>query len=152
VLLNLDELRWRSRGEWVTAAIYRGNRRATELGGHWMVTSAHTDAIILLRRGVHPVNGEHAGDCRSATSSVCTDEPSSTQYILALSEARSFTLWSLSMFNSAWITAIARIRARGRQRRGLWAGDPIRLLYHREASSVSLTDRVWGEFPPNFVW
>jgi hypothetical protein len=52
-------------------------------GGHWMVTSAHTDAINLLRCGVHSMNSEHAGDCRSATSSVCTDEPSSTQYILA---------------------------------------------------------------------
>jgi hypothetical protein len=120
--------------------------------GHWMVTSAHTDVINLLRRGVHPVNGEHVGDCRSATSSVCTDEPLSTQYIPALSAARSFTPWSLSAFNSAWITVIARIHARGRQRRGIWAGDPIRLLYHREASSVSMTDRVWGEFPPNFVW
>jgi hypothetical protein len=50
---------------------------------HWMVTTAHTDAINFLRRGVLTVNGEHAGDCRSATSPVCTDEPSSTQYIPA---------------------------------------------------------------------
>jgi hypothetical protein len=51
--------------------------------GHWMVTTAHTDAINFLRRGTLTVNGEHAGDSRSATSPVCTDEPSSTQYILA---------------------------------------------------------------------
>jgi hypothetical protein len=51
--------------------------------GHWMVTTAHTDAINFLRRGVLTVNGKHAGDCRTATSPVCTDEPSSTQYILA---------------------------------------------------------------------
>jgi hypothetical protein len=52
-------------------------------GGHWIVTSTHTDTINLLRCSVHPVNGEHAGDCRSATSSVCTYEPSRTQYIPA---------------------------------------------------------------------
>jgi hypothetical protein len=51
--------------------------------GHWMVTTAHTDAINFLRRGVLTVNGENAGDCRTATSLVCTDEPSSTQYIPA---------------------------------------------------------------------
>jgi hypothetical protein len=51
--------------------------------GHWMVTMAHTNAINFLRRGALTVNGEHAGDSRSATSPVCTDEPSSTQYIPA---------------------------------------------------------------------
>jgi hypothetical protein len=48
-----------------------------------MVTTAHTDVINFLRRGVLTVNGEHAGDCRTATSPVCTDEPLSTQYIPA---------------------------------------------------------------------
>jgi hypothetical protein len=48
---------------------------------HWMATMAHTDVINFLRRGVHMGNNEHTGDCRSTTSSVCTDEPSSTQYI-----------------------------------------------------------------------
>jgi hypothetical protein len=52
-------------------------------GGHWMVTTAHTDAINFLRRDVLTMNGKHAGDCRTATSPVCTDEPSSTQYIPA---------------------------------------------------------------------
>jgi hypothetical protein len=51
--------------------------------GHWMVTTAHTDAINFLRCGVLTVNGEHASDCRSPTSPVCTDKPSSTQYIPA---------------------------------------------------------------------
>jgi hypothetical protein len=46
--------------------------------GYWMVTTAHTDAINFLRRGALTVNGEHAGDSRSATSPVCTDERSST--------------------------------------------------------------------------
>jgi hypothetical protein len=45
-----------------------------------MVTTAHTDAISVLRCGVLTVNGEHAGDSRLATSPVCIDEPSSTQY------------------------------------------------------------------------
>jgi hypothetical protein len=51
--------------------------------GHWMVTTAHIDAINFLRRGILTVNGEHVGDCRSATLPVCTDEPSSTQYFPA---------------------------------------------------------------------
>jgi hypothetical protein len=52
-------------------------------GGHWMVTTAHTDVINFLRHGVLPLNGEHAGDCHTTMSLVCTDEPSSTQYIPA---------------------------------------------------------------------
>jgi hypothetical protein len=51
--------------------------------GHWMVTTAPTDAINFLKRGTLTVNGEHAGDSRSATSPVCPDEPSCTQYIPA---------------------------------------------------------------------
>jgi hypothetical protein len=43
-------------------------------GGYWMVTMAHDDAIDVLRRGAPTVNGEHAGDGRSATSPVRTDE------------------------------------------------------------------------------
>jgi hypothetical protein len=38
--------------------------------GHWMVTTTHTDTINFLRRGALTVNGEHAGDSRSATSPV----------------------------------------------------------------------------------
>jgi hypothetical protein len=52
-------------------------------GGHWMVTTAHTDAINFLRHGALTVNGEHVGDSCLATSPGCTDEPSRTQYILA---------------------------------------------------------------------
>jgi hypothetical protein len=48
---------------------------------HRMATMAHTDALNFIRRGALTVNGEHTGDSRSATSPVCTDEPSSTQYI-----------------------------------------------------------------------
>jgi hypothetical protein len=39
-------------------------------GGHWMVTTAHADAINFLWRGALTVNSEHAGDSRSATSPV----------------------------------------------------------------------------------
>jgi hypothetical protein len=34
----------------------------------------------------------------------------------------------------------------------LCAGVLIRSLYHREASSVSMTELVWGEFSLDFVW
>jgi hypothetical protein len=69
-----NESRWRS-----TVAI----AERLNYGDHWMVTTAHTDAINFLRRGALMVNGEHAGDSHSATSPVCTNEPSSTQYIPA---------------------------------------------------------------------
>jgi hypothetical protein len=42
--------------------------------GYWMVTMAHDDAINILRRGAPMMNGEHAGDGRSTTSPVQTDE------------------------------------------------------------------------------
>jgi hypothetical protein len=51
-------------------------------GGHWMVTTAHADAINVLRHGTLTVNGEHASDSRSATSLVRTDEQPSAQYFL----------------------------------------------------------------------
>ena len=54
--------------------INRGDRRARSYGGHWAVTTAHDDAINVLRHGAPTVNGEHAGDGRSATSPVRTDE------------------------------------------------------------------------------
>jgi hypothetical protein len=80
---ELDELRLRPRGEWVTVAIYRGNRRATELrrsldgyyGSYWRDN--------FLRRGVLTVNGEPAGEYHTPTSPVCTDEQASPQYIPA---------------------------------------------------------------------
>jgi hypothetical protein len=55
-------------------AIYHGDRRAMSYGGYWAVTMAHDDAINVLRRGAPMVNGVHAGDGRSATSLVRTDE------------------------------------------------------------------------------
>jgi hypothetical protein len=51
--------------------------------GYWMVTTAHTDMINVLRRGALTVNGEHAGDGRSAMSPVRTDEQPSTHYFQA---------------------------------------------------------------------
>jgi hypothetical protein len=48
-----------------------------------MVTTAHTDAINVLRRGALTVNGERAGDDLSAMSPVRTDEQPSTQYFHA---------------------------------------------------------------------
>jgi diphthamide biosynthesis methyltransferase len=56
------------------AAIYRGDRRAMSYGSHRIVTTAHDDVINVLRRGTPMVNGVHAGDGRSATSPVRTDE------------------------------------------------------------------------------
>jgi hypothetical protein len=54
--------------------IYRGDHRAMSYGGHWAVTTAHDDAINVLRRGATTVNGVHAGDGRSATSPARVDE------------------------------------------------------------------------------
>jgi hypothetical protein len=48
-----------------------------------MVTMAHADAINVLRRGSLTVNGEHAGDGRSATMPVRTNEQPSAQYFQA---------------------------------------------------------------------
>jgi hypothetical protein len=48
-----------------------------------MVTTAHDDAINVLRHGALTANGEHAGDDRSATSPVRTDEQPSAQYFQA---------------------------------------------------------------------
>jgi hypothetical protein len=80
---ELDELRWRPRGEWVTAAIYRGNSRATKL--QWSLDGYYGSYCRdnFLRRGVLTMNGEPAGEYRTATSPVCTNEQASPQYIPA---------------------------------------------------------------------
>jgi hypothetical protein len=121
---DLTKLRWRLRRGWVTATIYHGDRRARSYDGHWAVTMAHDDAINVLRRGAPTVNGVHAGDGRSATSPARADEWQSATLLPSSSAARSFTWGSLSVFNQAWIMALARIRTQGRRRRGalhLWS-------------------------------
>jgi hypothetical protein len=151
VLFNLGELRWRSRGEWVTAAIYRGNRRATELrrsldshlGSYWHdkpPKAWHPPGERRTRRWL-PL-GHVVGVHWWTITHTVHSSPST---------ARSFTPWSLSVFNSAWITAIAWIHACGRLRRGLWAGDPIWSLYHREAHSVCLSEQIWHWFALDFM-
>jgi hypothetical protein len=146
VVLNLDELHWRPRGEWVTAAIYRSNRRATELrrslGGHY--GSYRCDKLPKAWRP----HGERRTRRWLPHDHVACVYWWTIKHTVhsSLSATRSFTSWSLSSFNSAWITMIAQICARGRRRRGIWAGDPIRLLYPREASSVGLTEHAWDQF------
>jgi hypothetical protein len=47
--------------------------------------------------------------------------------------------------------AITQIRTRHRR----WRGDQNLILSVTapwDCSSVSLTDQVWGEFPPDFTW
>jgi hypothetical protein len=95
-------------------------------GGYWMVTTAHTDAINVLRRGALTVNGERAGDDLSAMSPVRTDEQPSTQYFHAHPRQDLSPCDRYSCLIRAWIAAIARIRAQGHRRWGTWTwrSDP----------------------------
>jgi hypothetical protein len=139
-------------GGWVTAVICRGDRGVIELR---RLLDSHYGSRRCDKR---PKAWRPHGERRTRRWWPLGHVVGANRWIIertvlpSSSAARSFTWGSLSVLIRAWITAMARICAQGHQKWGTWTwwSDPntVPLRCH----SVSLTEPIWGQFAPNFVW
>jgi hypothetical protein len=117
---------------WSTVAIAKW----LNYGGHWIVTTAHTDAINFLRRGALSVNGEHAGDSRPAMSPVWITEGHRGHSVPVLSAAWSFhrRAQSTDQKHKSW--QVAPITTKGHWRRDTlsWRSDQHTVPSHIQFS------------------
>jgi hypothetical protein len=144
---------WRPRRGWVTAVIYRGDRRVIEL--RRLLDSHYGSWWRDKRPKAWRPHGEWwtrrwwslghvVGANRWITKRTVLPSSSATRSFLPGDH--------YPCLIRPWIAAIARIHAQGRRWWGTWTwrSDPntIPLRCH----SVSLTEPIWGQFAPNFVW